>query len=133
MRKVFITAAIIGAIGLAGMQTASARGWYGNGGNGYCNNYNAESSAGSAEQGKALEQFRAATETIRRSIVVKKSELDALLLQDNPDEKRVAELTGELYDLGTQLDKKAATEGLDRGPGMMWGNGWNNGRHMLGW
>ena len=32
-----------------------------------------------------------------KEIVVKRSELDALMRQDNPDEKKVAKLTGDLY------------------------------------
>ena len=59
--------------------------------------------------------------------------------QDNPDETKVAKLTGELYDLKTDLDKKAEAAEIDTpsayeyGPGMMQGYGWGRSGHMMGW
>ncbi len=47
------------------------------------------------------------TKETRKEIFVKRSELDALMSQDNPDEKKVAKLTGEIYDLHTLMDEKA--------------------------
>jgi hypothetical protein len=59
--------------------------------------------------------------------------------QDNPDETKVAKLTGELYDLEIDLDKKAKAAEIDNpsayehGSGMMQGYGWGRGGHMMGW
>jgi hypothetical protein len=54
--------------------------------------------------------------------VVKRSELEALMRQDNPDEKKVAKLTGDLYDLQTAMSEKAEkafgdSAGYKYGPG----------------
>jgi len=51
--------------------------------------------------------FLEETKDIRRSIIVKQSELDALMRQDNPDEQEVGELTGEIYDLNSIMTAKA--------------------------
>jgi hypothetical protein len=44
---------------------------------------------------------------IRKQLAVKRSERRALMSQVNPDEKRVAALTGEIFDLRNLLDDKA--------------------------
>ncbi len=88
---------------------------------------------------EAIENFRAETNSIRKKIVVKRSGLNALLRNDNPDEKNVAKLTGDLYDLKAELETKAKAAGIDNrfayrhGPGMMRGYGWGPGGHMMGW
>jgi hypothetical protein len=70
---------------------------------------------------------------------MKRSELQALYANENPDAKKVAELTGELYDLETELRKKAEAAELDtpyayrHGPDMMQGYGGGHGWHMMGW
>jgi Spy/CpxP family protein refolding chaperone len=111
MKKYVVAAALIGAIGFTSFSMANARGNYGNGpgpgsgdcgGYGYCNN----ASYSDADNEKADEFYKATKET-RREIFVKRSELDALMLQDNPDEKKVAKLTGEIYDLKTLMEEKA--------------------------
>ena len=58
---------------------------------------------------------------------------------DNPDEKKVAKLTGDLYDLETELEAKAESTGVrnrhfyGHGPGMMGTYGQGRGGHMMGW
>ena len=137
MKKLLMAVAVVGLLGFASIQIASAHGGYGRGGGyGYCDQY---SGADNTKDNATLEEFRAETNDIRKSIVVKRSELRALLNQDNPDEKRVAQLTGEVFDLETELNKKAADKGItdrsyyEHGPGMMWGSGHRNGRHMMDW
>jgi hypothetical protein len=137
MKKLLVTVAMIGLLGFAGIQIASAHGGYAQGGGyGNCGQYY---DGDNTKDNVTWEEFRAETNDIRKSIVVKRSELRALLNQDNPDEKRVAQLTGEVFDLQTELDKKADTKGITgrsnygHGSGMMWGNGHRNGRHMMDW
>jgi hypothetical protein len=141
MKKILTIAALIGAISLAGIQIVSAHGSY----------YNNNHGNFSERDTEAIEKFQAETNSVRKEIVVKRSELNALLRNDNPDERKVATLAGELYDLETSLQEKAETAGIrgrdsyDHGPGMMgsYGRGsddhmtgsygWGNGGHMMGW
>jgi Spy/CpxP family protein refolding chaperone len=128
MKKYLAAAALVGVIGFAGMSIADARGYgYGPGGGSgncdggrYCNSYSYD------EKDKAkAETFFEETKELRKEIVVKRSTLDAIMLQDNPDEKKVAKLTGDLYDLQSQMDDKAgkAFEGkAGYGPGPGFGN-----------
>ena len=142
MKKVLTVAALIGAISFAGIQTVSAHGGRGdnkNYSNDYCGSYNTEERATTDKDLAAIEKFRDETSATRKAIVVKRSELNALLRNDNPDEKKVAKLTGELYDIETELQAKAKTAGVGNrdsyghGPGMMGGYGGGRGSHMMGW
>jgi len=143
MKKSVTAAALIAALTFAGIQTASAHGgrYYNdnNYGPGYCGNFDADSQGLTEKDQAALEKFKDETSAIRKEIVVKRSELDALLRKDNPDETKVAKLTGELYDLQADFDSKAEAAEIDdrfaygHGPGMMRGYGWGRGGHMMGW
>jgi Spy/CpxP family protein refolding chaperone len=153
MKKTITAAALLAALTFVGIQTVSAHGgrYFSdeNYGPGYCGNYYNNTRGYTKEDQATFDKFRNDTATTRKEIVVKQSELDALMRQDNPDETKVAKLTSELYDLQTDLDKKAEAAGVDSdsdnyGPGMMrgygWGpgqhmmgNGWGPGRHMMGW
>ena len=143
MKKTVAAAALIAAMTFAGIQTVSAHGGRffndDNYGPGYCGNYYNENRGNTDVNQEALNKFLDETKTIRKDIVVKRSELNALLTKDNPDETKVAKLTGELYDLEEALDGKAEAAGIDNryanghGPGMMRGYGWGPGRHMMGW
>ena len=105
MKKYLAAAALIGVLGLSGISMATPQNYNGcgnYGGAGYCGNW--------ADQGRNDENtaaFYEETKELRKSIVVKRSELDALMRQDNPDENKVAKLTGELYDLQTTMEEKA--------------------------
>lgn len=137
MKKVLTAAAIISIIGFAGIQAASAHSGYSNNYD-YCGSYGTYDKAYTDKNTGAIEKFRAETNSIRKEIVVKRSELNALLRNDNPDEKKVAALTGDLYDLETALDAKAEETGIsDRYTygrhGMMGTYGRGYGRHMMGW
>jgi len=143
MKKKVTAAALIAALTFAGIQSASAHGgrYYSgdNYGPDYCDTYNSETRTYTEEDQAAFEKFRDDTKTIRKEIVVRRSELNALLGKDNPDETKVAKLTGDLYDLEAELETKAEAAGIANryayrhGPGMMRGYGWGRGGHMMGW
>jgi predicted secreted protein len=141
MKKVLATAAILSVISLVGINTASAHNgrYYNNNTYGYCGSYNSDYTTSTKEDFAAIEKFRNESSTIRKEIVVKRSELNALLHNDNPNEEKVAKLTGELYDLRSELAEKAEKTGVrsryayDHGPGMMGIYGWGRGGHMMGW
>jgi Spy/CpxP family protein refolding chaperone len=142
MKKTIIAVALLAAMTLVGIETVSAHGgryfFDRDYGPGYCGNYLNNNRGYTEEDQAAFDKFRNDTAATRREIVVKRSELDALMRQDNPDETKVAKLTGDLYDLEADLDKKADAAGIDSdnddyGPGMMRGYGWGPGRHMMGW
>ena len=137
MKKYLVAAALVGAIGFTGMSMANARGNYGYGpgpgygncdGGRYCDN-----GSYSEEDSEKASAFFEENKGLRKEIVVKRSELDALMRQENPDEKKVAKLTGDLYDLQTTMEEKAdkAFEGrAGYGPGPGYGN---CGRGRRGW
>ena len=91
------------------------------------------------DMAKAVEKFRTETNSVCKEIVVKRSELNALFRNDNPDEKKVAKLTGDLYDLETELQANVEKTGVinrcsyDHGQGMMGTYGRGRGGHMMGW
>lgn len=140
MKKTIMLAVVVtGVMVFAGLELVAAHGGFGwDDGGGYCGRYYA---GDNSTDPAAVEKFDEATRAIRRSLVVKRSELRALFNGENVDEKRVAQLTGEIFDLETDLDKKAAEAGLygrsafGYGPGMMRGNGYSRprGRGMMGW
>ena len=139
MKKYVAAAALIGAIGFSTISMADGRGNYGYspgpgygdcGGGRYCDN-----GFFSEKDDEKASAFFAETKDLRKEIVVKRSELDAMMQQDNPDEKKVAKLTGDLFDLRTQMQEKAEKtfEGSPRygyGPGPGFGN---CGRRSVGW
>lgn len=137
MKKALTAAAIISVLSFAGIQAVSAHGGYGNN-YGYCGSYPTDDTAYTEKDKEALEKFRTETSAIRKQIVVKRSELDALLRNDNPDEKKVAKVTGDLYDLEEEFAAKAE-EASARSPYAygnrhhMRGHGWGYGHHMMGW
>jgi Spy/CpxP family protein refolding chaperone len=139
MKKLVTAAAIISVISFAGIQTASAHGGKYSNNYDYCGSYSTDDRTFTEKDAEAIEKFRAETSSTRKAIVVKRSELNALFRNDNPDEKKVAKLTGDLYDLETELEAKAETTGVrnrysyDHGPGMMGNYGRGRGGHMMGW
>lgn len=111
MKKILITATLVGIISFACFSMVKAHGNYGAGpgkgsgtcdGCGYSNNLSSN-----GQDSEKMTIFLEATKETRKEIAVKKSERRALMKQENPDEKRVAELTGEIYDLKNLLDAKA--------------------------
>ena len=139
MKKLITAAAIMSVISLAGIQAASAHGGNYSNNNDYCGSYGTDDRTFTEKDAEAVEKFRVETNSTRKEIVVKRSELNALLRNDNPDEKKVAKLTGDLYDLETELEAKAESTGVrnrhfyGHGPGMMGTYGQGRGGHMMGW
>ena len=139
MKKLVTAVAIISVISLAGIQIASAHGGNYSNNYDYCGSYSTDDRTINEKDAEAIEKFWAETNSVRKEIVVKRSELNALLRNDNPDEKKVAKLTGDLFDLETELEAKAEKTGIrgryayDHGPGMMGTYGRGRGGHMMGW
>jgi hypothetical protein len=139
MKKLVTATAIISIISLAGIQTASAHGGNYSNNNDYCGSYGTDDRTFTKKDAATIEKFQTETNSVRKEIVVKRSELNALLRNDNPNEKKVAKLTGDLYDLETEFEAKAEETGIknryayDHGPGMMGTYGRGRGGHMMGW
>ncbi|MFZ5798484.1 MAG: hypothetical protein ACOY3O_08650 [Thermodesulfobacteriota bacterium] len=114
--KMILGAILAGGIALTGMNSADARPWghaldeYGPG---HC--YQARQL--DEKTIAAREKFLSETVAIRKEMAVKRAEQDALMNSENPDAKRIAQLTGEIFDLREQLQAKAEASGLDF-PGM---------------
>lgn len=128
MKKIVLAAALTGMVALVGAHTASADAGYGYGNCGFYGNYG---TVRDAENSKALDKYLDETATLRKDLAVKEAELVALLRQKNPDEKKVAGLSGELFDLRTELSAKAEERNVPtRYAGRQHRNyGW----HMMGW
>jgi hypothetical protein len=84
---------------------------------------------------KAKEKFFDETTELRKKMFSKKTELDAVMSGEKPDEKKAARLSEELFDLRGQMHKKAREAGLTKagfgcgGPGMGMGMGMGSGHH----
>ncbi len=74
-----------------------------------------------------IDKFFADNKDLQKNIMVKSSELRALMRADNPDYKLVGQLTGELFDLRATFRANAVAAGVDqyfgRGMGMGFGPG----------
>jgi zinc resistance-associated protein len=110
MKKILIAAALIGAIGFAGVQMATADAGHGFR-DGSCRDY-PRSEYNDEANTKAREKFMEETVALRKELAVKRGEYRALLQQDNPDVKRAATLSGELFDLRNELQQKALERGI---------------------
>lgn len=123
-KKIMLAAILAGAIALAGMQTAGARPW---GGGQWCDGcgqgYGFQGSRQPDDSTLAAhDTFLKDTVELRKAMTMKRAEQKALMNNDHPDAKRIAELSGELFDLREQLRAKAQETGLKdigmRGPGL---------------
>jgi hypothetical protein len=84
-----------------------------------------------------LDTFYAETQDLRKKIMMKQAEGQALMQSDNPDGAALSKVSGELFDLRTMMQEKAKAAGLDsyvggpgRGMGMMGGRGGGRGMGM---
>lgn len=119
--KFILGVVLTGAIVLTGLQTAGARPlnggsnrWGASPGDG-CGACGYGSSSGQVLDEKSVEArdaFRAETAALRKEIVIRRAEKIALMKNDNPDAKRISQLTGELFDLREQLSVKAKESGI---------------------
>jgi len=142
-RKIVLGVALISAVALAGLHTAGARPWgsgpYGDGppcdqcGSGYGYGYQQRQQL-DEKTTEARDKFFKETVAVRKEIATKRAEKFALMNNENPDAKRVAELTAELFDLREQLHTKAQEAGLDdfAGRGFGFGDGPGYGRGCNG-
>ena len=132
-KKFILGVALVSAISVAGIHNASANPW-GGGPNkwsgsqcGQCDRSEFRGQPQLDEKStEEYEIFRSETVELRKGIATRKAEKKALRLNDNPDAKRVGQLTGELFDLREQLHAKAQEKGLrnvgyNRGPGQRCG------------
>jgi zinc resistance-associated protein len=146
MKKKILAAAAIITLSLGGYHLANARpgGWGPGYGQGPCNNYNGQEQL-TEEELKTREQFFEDNSELRKKMVIKQTELAAVMNSETPDEQKAAVISGELFDLRNEMHKKAQESGIKRGygqngnapcggPGMGMGMGPGGGpRHGGGW
>jgi Spy/CpxP family protein refolding chaperone len=140
MKKGVIVILAIMTIGFAGYRLADARSFGGGGMMGHGGGYgNCDNCWGGSQQGqlddetiKAREKFFSETEALRKNMAVKQAEMAALMNRENPDEKKAAKLAGEIFELRSELHKKAAENGLNSGYGGCRGGGPGQGPGMKG-
>lgn len=117
-KKFILGIALVGTVALTGLQTAAAGprggGPYGWGGPSCedCAGYGYGRQQLSEETRKTHDKFLGETVQLRKELAVKRAEKRALMTSENPDSKRVAQLTGELFDLREQMKSKAQELGL---------------------
>jgi zinc resistance-associated protein len=137
MKKKIAAIALVLTLATVGM--ASARGGMGGG---YGQGYNNPQMQGrmyqqldQATQDK-VDVFFKDTQDLRKQIMMKQSEKQALLQGANPDAAAASKLSGELFDLRATMQDKAKAAGVDSylgGPGrggMMGGRGMGMGCRM---
>lgn len=127
-RHIFLGVVLVSAIALAGLQSASAGPW--GGGPKWGGPQCGECDGSGYQRQQLLDEkttearnaFLNETVELRKELTVKRAEKRAHMLGDNPDSKRVAELTGQIFDLREKLQSKAQEKGIEktgygRGPG----------------
>ena len=133
MKKFIISSALIIFFGFFTLQQAEAgRGRMGPGP--YCPAW--DGGYGQFQNGAAqkdIDAFLLATAELRKKLVMKHAEYDAVMSADIPDPARAAEITGEIFQLRDQLQIKAKDAGLSTGYGQGgypcgWGRGMGYGR-----
>ena len=132
MKKYLAIAVMTGIISLLSVSMVSARGNYGLGpgmGYGACDDYsNCINRSFTEQDQEKVAAFLTETKETRKQIAVKRSERRALMRQDNPDETKVAKLTGEIFDLKSLLEEKSKEVFGDNRPFPL-GNKRGGGRH----
>jgi len=61
-----------------------------------------------------IDAFRTDNQALRKEMVMKRAEKQALLNSTNPDPAAVAQVTGELFDLRTSMRERAVAAGVDQ-------------------
>jgi Heavy-metal resistance len=121
MKKAIAITVLASVIGLTGMYQASARcgqgGMGGPGGN--CAGAGMQARAEMDDATKAkFDAFLTDNQAVRKEIKMKQAKKRALMHGENPDAEKVAQLTGELFDLRTTMHAKAKEAGLEKYMGM---------------
>ncbi len=142
MKKTLLAIAAVATIGMASYQVADARPWGGGPGmgpgSGMGPGYGYQVDE---ETARAQEKFFNENSELRKQMFAKRTELNAVLSSEKPDEKKAAKLSEELFDLREQMQKKAQAAGITKGgrgfgycggPGGGYGMG-GNGPHHRGW
>ncbi len=113
MKKKIAIAAVIVGIGIAGISQANG-GWGKRGGN--YNNCPMIQNGQTGQIDPALQEkrdkFFSDTQEVRKQMIMKQAEKQAMLRGDNPDPQAVSKISGELFDLRTSLRQKAEEAGL---------------------
>lgn len=128
-KKIILGVVLVSAIAFAGMQNAGANPWGGGPnkwGGSPCGQCDGSGFSGQQQLNdtsiEARNAFLSETVELRKALATKNAEKRALMLGDNPDASRVAQLTGEVFDLREQLQSIAQEKGIEkvgfgRGPG----------------
>ena len=109
MKKTLMAAVMVAAVGIIGLQQASAR-----------VHDNTSREDGSFQQSRRLddaekeklEKFRADTMDLRKQMVMKRAEETALTQSESPNIEAVRKVAGELFDLRGTMQEKAREAGL---------------------
>ena len=135
MKKILISIAVIGIMGLFACQHADAgRGWGMNPGPGCPNWDGGYSRLQNVAPQKDIDAFLLATADLRKNLAMKQAEYQAIMNAAAPDPAKAAAVTGEIFQLRNQIRAKAVESGLNVGPGRGgypcpdgWGNGYGPG------
>ena len=124
-KKMIMTAALAAVIGLTGIYHASATpGMAGMKSPADCPRAAAMAVAELDGATKAkLEAFREENQALRKEIMMKWAEKKAIMRGEDPDPKKAAQVTGELFDLQATMQAKAKEAGLDQYMEMRMGQG----------
>ena len=119
-KKIVLGIVLVSAIAVAGLQNAGAGPWGGGPnkwGGPQCGECDGSGYRGQQQLDEksieARDAFLSETIELRKGIATRKAEKQALMRGENPDAKRVAQLTGELFDMREQLKNLAQEKGLE--------------------
>lgn len=145
MKKTLLITGLVVGMGFIGLQQASAYQGMGGGGMGMgggCPKGGAAYSQLDAASKAKVDKFHDETKDLRKQMVMKHAEERAIMRADNPDSAKAAKLAGEIFDLQTSLQTKAAAAGVQEligcgscqgaGPGMGPHRGAGRGMMMMG-
>ena len=120
MKKAIAITVLASVIGLTGMYQASANwGQGGMRGGGGCAGAGMQARANMDDATKAkFDTFLTENQVTRKEIQMKQAKKRALMRAENPDADKVAQLTGELFDLRATMHVKAKEAGLEKYMGM---------------
>ncbi len=132
MRKKIAVIVLVTGLGFAAVQQASASWGNSNRAGANCGNcpqlqMNQNTQLDQATIDK-IDKFYQDNTDLKRSMIVKNAELRALMRSDNPDATKVANLTGEVFDLRISLQEKAKEAGVDQYINMGQQRGGNGGK-----
>lgn len=106
MKKTILAVVLAAAVGIIGLQQASAKG-LGPQGDG-APRFQQVDDATKAK----IEKFRAETQDLRKQLAMKRAEERALTRSETPDMDAVRKAAGEMFDLKTAMHEKAKAVGL---------------------